>query len=127
MKLRASVIVTLDGVMEASNQWFFQFMDPEYEKDIRSALSETDAFLFGRKTYLEMTAWESRTGEMADRFNSLPKYVVSSTLSEVTWNNSHIISENIVDEITKLKALPGGYLLDIIRNRVEWRDANLRR
>jgi len=111
MKLRASEIVTLDGVMEASNQWFFQFMDPEYEKDIKSALRETDAFLFGRKTYLEMTPWAERTGEMADRFNTLPKYVVSTTLSEVTWNNSHIISEHIVAEIAKLKAQPGGYLL----------------
>jgi dihydrofolate reductase len=126
MKIRASEIVTLDGVMEASNEWFFQFMDPEYDKDIKSALRETDAFLLGRKTYLGMTAWSTRTGEMADRFNNLPKYVVSSTLSEseITWNNSHIISEKIVEEVAKLKAQPGGYLLingsaDLVRLLVE--------
>lgn len=111
MKLRASEIMTLDGVVEGSNQWFFQFMDPEYTEDIQSALRETDAFLFGRKTYMEMTAWSSRTGEMAERFNTLPKHVVSSTLSELTWNNSHRIAGHIAEEVAKLKAQPGGYLL----------------
>jgi dihydrofolate reductase len=48
---------------------------------------------------------------MADRFNSVPKYVVSSRLSDVTWNNSHIITGNIAEEVAKLKAQPGGILL----------------
>ncbi len=48
---------------------------------------------------------------MADIFNRIPKYVVSSTLTDVTWNNSHVIKGNIVEEVAKLKEQPGGILL----------------
>ncbi|GHO90014.1 pyrimidine reductase [Reticulibacter mediterranei] len=111
MKLRASEMVSLDGVMEAPDQWVFPYMDQEIGQDVMSALGETDAMLFGRKTYLEMTAWSSRTGEMADIFNRAPKYVVSTTLRDVSWDNSHVIAGNIVEEVAKLKAQPGGILL----------------
>jgi len=112
MRLRVSEILTLDGVMEAPDHWVFQYMDQEIGEDVMAALQETDAMLFGRKTYQEMAAaWPSRTGGMADRFNSVPKYVVSSTLRDVTWNNSHVITGNIAEEVAKLKAQPGGILL----------------
>ncbi|QBD76689.1 dihydrofolate reductase [Ktedonosporobacter rubrisoli] len=111
MKIRAAEIVTLDGVMEACNQWIFPYLDQEIEVDVINTLLETDAFLFGRKTYLELTTWANRNSAMAELFNILPKYVVSGTLKEVTWNNSHIISGNIVEEVAKLKAQPGEYLL----------------
>ncbi|GHO90432.1 pyrimidine reductase [Reticulibacter mediterranei] len=112
MKLRVSEIISLDGVMEAPDQWVFPYMDQEIGQEVISALLETDAMLFGRKTYQEMaTAWPDRTGDMADIFNRVPKYVVSTTLTEVTWNNSHIIAGNIVEEIAKLKAQPGRILL----------------
>ncbi len=112
MRLRVSEILTLDGVMEAPDHWVFQYMDQEIGKDVMSILGETNAMLFGRKTYQEMAAaWPNRTGGMADIFNSVPKYVVSSSLRDVTWNNSHVITGNIVEEVAKLKAQPGGILL----------------
>ena len=112
MRLRVSEILTLDGVMEAPDQWVFQYMDQEIGEDVMAALQETDAMLFGRKTYQEMAAaWPGRTGDMADRFNSVPKYVVSSTLRDVTWNNSQVITGDIAEEVAKLKAQPGGILL----------------
>ena len=112
MKLRVSEMVSLDGVMEAPDQWVFAYMDQEIGADVMSALSETNAMLFGRKTYREMaTAWPNRTGDMANLFNSVPKYVVSATLTELAWNNSHLIVGNITEEIAKLKAQPGGILL----------------
>ena len=112
MRLRVSEILTLDGVMEAPDHWVFQYMDQEIGEDVMAALQETDAMLFGRKTYQEMAAaWPSRTGDMADRFKSVPKYVVSSTLRDVTWNNSHVITGNIAEEVAKLKAQPSGILL----------------
>jgi dihydrofolate reductase len=112
MRLRVSEILTLDGVMEAPEQWVFQYMDQEIGEFIMAALQETDAMLFGRKTYQEMAAtWPERSGEMADIFNRIPKYVVSSTLRDVNWNNSHVITDNIVEEVAKLKAQPGGILL----------------
>jgi dihydrofolate reductase len=112
MKLRVNEIVSLDGVMEAPDQWVLPYMDQEIGADVMSALAETDAMLFGRKTYQEMAAaWPTRTGDMADLFNSVPKYVVSATLSEVTWNNSHRIAGNIAEEVAQLKAQPGRILL----------------
>ena len=74
-----------------------------------SILGETDAMLFGRKTYQEMAAaWPNRTGGMADIFNSVPKYVVSSTLRDVTWNNSHFITGNVVEEVGEAESATRG-------------------
>ncbi|SRR5579875_1751069 len=112
MKLRVSEILTLDGVMEAPEQWSFAYMDQELGQDVMSALNETNAMLFGRKTYQEMAAaWPTRSGEMADIFNRVPKYVVSATLTDLNWSNSHLITGNIAEEVAKLKAQPGGVLL----------------
>lgn len=112
MRLQVSEILTLDGVMEAPEHWVFQYMDQEIGEDVMTALQQTDALLFGRKTFQEMaTAWPGRTGDMADIFNRIPKYVVSSTLKDVTWNNSHVITGNIAEEVAKLKAQPGRTLL----------------
>jgi dihydrofolate reductase len=112
MKPRVSDIVSLDGVMEVHDQWVFAYMDQEIDADVMSALSKTDAMLFGRKTYQETAAaWPNRIGDMADLFNSVPKYVVSATLTELAWNNSHLIVGNIAEEIAKLKARPGDILL----------------
>lgn len=77
-----------------------------------AALQQTDAMLFGRKTFQEMAAaWPGRTGDMADIFNRVPKHVVCSTLRDVGWNNSHVITGNIAEEVAKLKAQRGGILL----------------
>ena len=113
MKLRANELLSFDGVMERVDQWFFQFVDPQIDKAVMQALSEVSAMLFGRTTYVEMAeAWPNRSGHMADIFNSVPKYVVSSTLTDVSrWNNSHLIKDKIVEEVTKLKAQPGNVLL----------------
>lgn len=112
MKLRVSEIVSLDGVMEEPFHWSGSYMDQEIGQEVMCALSATDAMLFGRTTYEEMAAaWPNREGEMADIFNRVPKYVVSSTLKEASWNNSHLITGNIVEEIAKLKTQPGGFLL----------------
>jgi dihydrofolate reductase len=64
----------------------------------------TQALLFGRRSYeFFATRWPSRTGALADRLNSLPKYVVSSTLQDPAWNNSTILKGDAVNEISKLK------------------------
>jgi dihydrofolate reductase len=65
----------------------------------------TDALLLGRVTYEGFAeAWPSREGEFADKFNTMPKYVVSSTLKQVDWNNSTVLDGDVVDEVSKLKA-----------------------
>ena len=62
------------------------------------------AMLLGRRSYeLFASSWPSRTGGWADRLNSLPKYVVSSTLVDPEWNNSAVLTGDVVSEVTKLK------------------------
>lgn len=112
MRLRVSEILTLDGVMEAPDSWVGPYMDQAIGEYVMGVLQETDAMLFGRKTYQEMaSAWPERSGAMADIFNNVPKYVVSSALKDVTWNNSHVITGNIAEEVARLKAQPGRVLL----------------
>jgi dihydrofolate reductase len=69
----------------------------------REALA-TEALLLGRRTYeVFATVWPSRDGEFADKFNSMPKYVLSSTLEDPEWNNSKVLGGDVVEEISRLK------------------------
>jgi dihydrofolate reductase len=64
----------------------------------------TEALLLGRRSYEWMAGrWPFRGGELADRLNSMPKYVVSSTLEDAEWNNSEVLRGDVVDEVSKLK------------------------
>lgn len=87
--------------------WFGQVGDKDREGFYKLALDEAlgaDAFLLGRRRYEFLAArWPSRSGELADRLNSLPKYIVSSTLVDPEWNNSTVMTEDVVTEVSKLK------------------------
>jgi len=72
----------------------------------------SEALLLGRVTYEGFAeAWPSRTGEFADKFNEMPKYVVSSTLEAPAWNNSTVISGDVAGEVAKLKESGEGEIL----------------
>jgi dihydrofolate reductase len=122
-KLVVSEFVTLDGVMEdpggaegfERGGWAFQFdRGPEGDKFKLDELMEADALLLGRKTYEGFAAaWPDRTDEagFADKMNTMPKYVVSTTLTDPEWQNSTVIGENVAEEIAKLKQQSGGDIL----------------
>src|SRR5260221_12724313 len=75
-------------------------------------LVASDAQILGRVNYQAFAAaWPSRKGQMADRLNSLPKYVVSTTLEKAEWNNSQLIKKNVPEELSKLKQQPGQDIL----------------
>ena len=105
--------VSLDGVMEdpggsenfAQGGWSFKISRGD-EGD-KFKLDETfgsEALLLGRVTYEGFAeAWPSRDGEFADKFNSMPKYVVSSTLADPDWNNTKVLKGDIAEEVAKLK------------------------
>ena len=105
--------VSLDGVMEDPGGsedfkyggWSFEF-DRGEEGD-KFKLDETfasDALLLGRVTYEGFAdAWPSRDGEFADKFNRMPKYVVSSTLKDPEWNNSTVLDGDLDEAVAKLK------------------------
>jgi dihydrofolate reductase len=74
---------------------------------------ESGALLLGRTTYEGFAeAWPSRDGEFADKFNNMPKYVVSKTLEEpLEWNNSTLINGDVAEVVSRLKQQPGGDIL----------------
>ena len=90
--------------------WSFEF--ERGEEGDRFKLDETlqsEALLLGRVTYQGFAeAWPSRTGEFADKFNSMPKFVVSTTLKDPEWNNTTVVKGNVAEEVSKLKEQPGG-------------------
>jgi dihydrofolate reductase len=107
--------VSLDGVVEdpggsedfRHSGWSFEF--DRGEEGNKFKLDETlssEALLLGRVTYEGFAAsWPSRTDDagFADKFNSMPKYVVSSTLDEPEWNNSTVLKGDVVEEVSRLK------------------------
>jgi dihydrofolate reductase len=104
--------VSLDGVMEAPGGedfkypgWTFDFdRGEDGDKFKLDEALDADALLLGRVTFEGFAgAWPSRKGEFADKFNSMPKYVVSSTLKDPEWNNSAVLDGDVVDEVTKLR------------------------
>src|SRR6266487_556494 len=114
-KIVISDNVSIDGVDQdptgeegfRHGGWFAQVGDKDREGFAKVALDEAlgaEAFLLGRRRYEFLAArWPSRSGELADRLNSLPKYVVSSTLGDPDWNNSTVLRGNVLDEVSKLK------------------------
>jgi dihydrofolate reductase len=106
-KVVVTEFVSLDGVMEEP-RWTFKYWNDEIAKFKGEESSASDALLLGRVTYQGFAvAWTGSKAEGADYFNSVRKYVVSTTLDKVEWNNSTLIKDNIVEEITKLKEQDG--------------------
>jgi dihydrofolate reductase len=114
-KIIISENVSLDGVIQdpAGDEgfqrggWVGRVGDRGREAAAQVLLEEalgTEAMLLGRRSYEFLAArWPSRTGALADRLNSKPKYVVSSTLQDPIWNNTTVLKGNVVNEVSKLK------------------------
>ncbi len=106
-KLVVTEFVSLDGVMEEP-RWTFPYWNDEIANFKGEETSAGDALLLGRVTYQGFAAaWPESKDAGADYFNSVRKYVVSTTLDKAEWNNSTLIKDNIVEEITKLKQQDG--------------------
>jgi class 3 adenylate cyclase len=122
-KVIASEFVTLDGVMEApghdqhrdgKNAWALQHATEDQQRFKVEELFEAEALLFGRVTYQIFAAfWPTAPKDegFADRMNSIPKYVVSRSLKEASWNNSTIIDASPAEAISKLKRGSGGDIM----------------
>jgi dihydrofolate reductase len=117
-KVVMSQFVSLDGVIEDPDGgegsrvggWVGKIKDREEVNKVKlgEALG-TEALLLGRRSYEFFAArWRSRSGDLADRLNSLPKYIVSSTLEDPDWNNSTVLRGDVVNEVSKLKQAVNG-------------------
>jgi dihydrofolate reductase len=110
-----SEYISLDGVVEEPGEWSLPYFSDDLASYKNDELLASDALLLGRITYEGFAAaWptmEETEGDFAVRMNTLPKFVVSTTLEEAEWNNSTIIDDDVIDEITKLKQDSGQDIL----------------
>ena len=135
-KIVISENVTLDGVVQDPTGeeghrfggWFSQIGDKDREAWAKVGFDEAlgaEAFLLGRRTDEWLAArWLSRSGEWADRLNSIPKYVVSSTLEDPGWSNSTVVKGDAVNEVSNLKGRLNGEIvvpasLQLVRTLIE--------
>src|SRR5205809_1697011 len=112
-KIVVTEFVSLDGVMEDPGGaegfkyggWTFEISrGDEGDKFKLDETMDSDALLLGRLTYEGFAAaWPSREGEFADKFNTMPKYVVSSTLDKAEWNNSTVLDGDVVTQVRELR------------------------
>jgi len=109
--LVAVEMVSLDGVMGAPDEWAFPYNDEEIAEVNAAGMAASDALLLGRVTYEAFAAfWPNQPGgtPMVDYINSVPKYVVSTTLEKpLGWNNSALIGDDVAGQVAALKERPG--------------------
>lgn len=110
-KITAAFFMSLDGVVEAPDKWHFPYFNDEMGAAIGSSMSHADALLMGRVNYQEWASyWPNQSDDgsgFADYMNHTPKFVVSTTLDTVEWQNSTLIKGDFRKEIIKLKEQPG--------------------
>ena len=108
-KVISGLFISVDGVTEAPNKWQFDAFDADMGEALSAHLANEDAILLGRVTYEEWAPyWPTSTDEpYASHINNTPKYVVSTTLEKVEWQNSTLIRGNLAGEIARLKREPG--------------------
>jgi dihydrofolate reductase len=124
-KVTLTTFLSLDGVMQApggpdedrsggfdQGGWLVPYADEDMGRLVAEWFSAADAFLLGRRTYEIFAAyWPHVTDKedpVAGRLNNLPKYVASTTLDTVEWNNSTLLGPNVIEEVARLKGRPGG-------------------
>jgi dihydrofolate reductase len=120
-KIVVTEFVSLDGVMEAPGGgedyehqgWTFEIeRGAEGDRFKLEETMSTDALLLGRRTYEGFAAaWPEREGEFADKFNGMPKYVVSSTLKDPSWNNTTVLDGDLAEQVAKLSETLDGEIV----------------
>jgi dihydrofolate reductase len=119
-ELIVSELVTLDGVMEAPGGepfhphtgWVVDFQGAEQVQYKLQEVLDAEILLVGRVTYESFAgAWPTYQGVFADRMNSMPKVVVSTTLTDPAWNNTTVLGGDVVAGVTELKEQDGGPVL----------------
>jgi dihydrofolate reductase len=108
-KIVSYFFISLDDVVEAPDQWHFPYFNDEMGAAVSEGMGKCAAFLMGRRMYDEWSKhWpavpaDSEEGQIAAFFNDIPKYVISDSLTEATWNNTTIISGDVKAKVQQLK------------------------
>ena len=109
-KIKSNFFISLDGVVESPDKWHFPYFDDEMGAAVGAGFASTDAMLMGRVLYEE---WAAYWPEHADEpfgavMNSMQKYVVSNSLQSAEWQNSELISGEVAQKLSDIKARDGG-------------------
>lgn len=120
-KLVVGMFTTMDGVMQAPGGpnedheggfahggWLVPFIDETFGASMDAWMKCAGALLLGRKTYEMFAASWPNSPDPEEKLNILPKFVASRTLTTLTWNNAHLLKDDLVEEVAKLKAQAGG-------------------
>ena len=109
-KIKSNFFISLDGVVESPDQWHFPYFDDEMGAAVGAGFATADALLMGRVLYNEWAAyWPEHADEpFGDVMNSIKKYVVSNSLQAAEWQSSEIISGDVAQKLTAIKAQDGG-------------------
>ena len=120
-KIVSNFFMSLDGVVESPDQWHFPYFNDEMGAAIDQGAAASAAFLMGRVLYEEWSSYwpnaaaeappgepEEAANSFASFINNIPKYVVSSTLDEATWNNTTIVSGDVAGQLRKIKEQTAG-------------------
>jgi dihydrofolate reductase len=109
-KIKSNFFISLDGVVESPDKWHFPYFDDEMGAAVGAGFATADAMLMGRVLYDEWTAyWPEHADEpFGDVMNSMKKYVVSNSLQAAEWENSEIVSGDVAQKLTDIKAGDGG-------------------
>ncbi len=112
-KVIVSEFLTLDGIAEAPEKWSLEFWNDELAAFKMHELHSADALLIGRATYdIFASSWPSRSGDpYSERINTMQKYVASRSRNGLSWANSAYISENLVEEVARIKQDVSGDIL----------------
>jgi dihydrofolate reductase len=108
-KIVSGLFISLDGVVEAPNEWQFDHFDEDMAEGMTAHLATEDTLLMGRVTYQEWADYwpTSKDEPFATYINNTPKYVASTTLQKVDWKNSTLLKGNLTEAVNKLKQSPG--------------------
>ena len=109
-KIVAGLFISLDGVIEAPEQWHFPYFNDEMGEAVGAQMAAADTMLLGRHTYEEFASFWPNQGhdvEFADVMNKTPKLVASTTLKSVEWQNSTLLGPDVAGELRRRKQEPG--------------------
>jgi dihydrofolate reductase len=105
-KIVSNFFISLDGVVESPDKWHFPYFDDEMGKIIGAGMGTTGAFLMGRKLYDEWSSYWPDQGPdvpFSEFINTIPKYVLSTTAKEPAWQNTTVLSDDVVKAVQHLK------------------------
>jgi dihydrofolate reductase len=105
-KIVSNFFISLDGVVEAPNEWHFPYFNDEMGAAVGKGMESADAMLMGRKLYSEWSEYWPAQGPdvpFSSFINDIPKYVVSNSLTEATWKNTTLVTGDVAEQLAKIK------------------------